>query len=148
MKARLIERGESSEQTREISLGQSEFLIGRGADCDLRLRVSSISRHHCLIRLGSDDATLVDLGSSNGTFVNGKRVRSQANLASGDELLIGSCRFLIELGDEARIDLDTGVGADPFTSTLKLRPPGYLEKQASAAAKPAPPKGPGGTSTP
>jgi pSer/pThr/pTyr-binding forkhead associated (FHA) protein len=134
MKARLVERGASAEQIREIPLTQGEFLIGRGADCELRLRVSSVSRHHCLVRLGNNEATLVDLGSSNGTYVNGQRVRSQAALHSGDELQVGTCRFLVELGDDADIDLNTGVGADPSRTTLKLTP-SALRKKASPSSE-------------
>jgi pSer/pThr/pTyr-binding forkhead associated (FHA) protein len=120
MKARLIERGDKAEQTRDIPLTQEEFLIGRGTDCDLRLRVNSISRHHCMIRLTQQEATVVDLGSSNGTFVNGKRVRSQTALHSGDELKVGSATFVVELGDHEAIDFDTSAGVDPFTATIKL----------------------------
>jgi pSer/pThr/pTyr-binding forkhead associated (FHA) protein len=122
MRARLVERGSPQEQTREIPMTQEEFLIGRGADCDLRLQVASISRHHCLIRLTNDEATLVDLGSSNGTYLNGQRVRSQATLHSGDEIQLGECRFRVELGERLASDCDTAVGVDPFARTVKLPP--------------------------
>jgi pSer/pThr/pTyr-binding forkhead associated (FHA) protein len=120
MKPRLIERGEKVEQTRDIPLTQAEFLIGRGPDCDLRLRVNSVSRHHCIIRLAPDEVTVVDLGSSNGTFVNGQRVRSQTTLRTGDELQVGTNRFVVELGDKQGIEFDTAVGADPFATTMKF----------------------------
>jgi pSer/pThr/pTyr-binding forkhead associated (FHA) protein len=136
MKARLIDRSDVSEQVREIPLNQGEFLIGRGTDCDLRLRVSSVSRHHCLIRLTGDGATLVDLGSSNGTYLNGKRVRSQADLHHGDELRLGECCFLVELGEEDQLGLDTAVGADPFTTTLKI--PKVTDPKSSQPANPSP----------
>jgi pSer/pThr/pTyr-binding forkhead associated (FHA) protein len=93
--ARLIERGPTPEQTRQVPLKQGEFLIGRGPDCDLRLPISAISRHHCIIRLTDNEATLLDLGSSNGTYLNGQRVRSQAALHSGDDLRVGTCHFLV-----------------------------------------------------
>jgi pSer/pThr/pTyr-binding forkhead associated (FHA) protein len=102
---------------------QGDFLIGRGADCDLRLRVTSVSRHHCLIRLGNTGATLLDLGSSNGTYLNGQRVRSQADLHHGDELQVGICHFVVELGDEATVSLDPVPGSDPIATTMKLPRP-------------------------
>jgi pSer/pThr/pTyr-binding forkhead associated (FHA) protein len=144
MKAKLIERGDRSDQTREIPLNQAEFLIGRGADCDLRLRVSSVSRHHCLIRLGAEEATLVDLGSSNGTYLNGSRVRSQATLHHGDEVQLGACRFLVELGEDDHLDLDTAVGAGPSTTTVKL-PKSPLR---SGSPKPSQPPSPRKTDQP
>jgi pSer/pThr/pTyr-binding forkhead associated (FHA) protein len=137
VKAKLIERGTTPEQTREIPLSQPEFLIGRGADCDLRLRVSSISRHHCLIRLVNEEATIVDLGSSNGTYLNGERVRSQAPLHNGDELQMGNCRFQVELGDGGTSDCDTAVGTSPFTRTVKLPP--EVAKNPAKESSPADP---------
>jgi pSer/pThr/pTyr-binding forkhead associated (FHA) protein len=135
MKAKLVERGATPDQTREIPVTQSEFLIGRGPDCDLRLRVDNISRHHCLIRLANDEATLIDLGSSNGTFLNGERVRSSSTLHSGDELRVGTCRFRVEVGEAQPSDGDTAVGAGPFMRTVKLPP--EVTKAASAQNAPA-----------
>jgi pSer/pThr/pTyr-binding forkhead associated (FHA) protein len=125
MAAKLVEPGAGSERTREYSLTSEEFLIGRGADCDLRLAVSDISRHHCLIRLvkskGTNEVTLSDLGSSNGTFVNGQRVRSLAILHTGDEIRLGPCRLIVDLGDRP-LKLNAALGADPTASTKLLRP--------------------------
>jgi pSer/pThr/pTyr-binding forkhead associated (FHA) protein len=119
MRVRLIERGSTPGQTREVAINQAEFLIGRGADCDLRLRESEISRHHCTIRVGPGEATLVDLGSSNGTYLNGQRVRSQAALHSGDEVRLGSSTFLVDLGDPegTRIDVPD---VDPVAGTVRV----------------------------
>jgi pSer/pThr/pTyr-binding forkhead associated (FHA) protein len=119
---RLIERGDSPEQTREVPILQSEFLIGRGADCDLRLRVSSVSRHHCIVRVAGDETVLIDLGSSNGTFVNNHCVRSQIVLHTGDEIRLGTCRFVVDLGDEHSDQLGVP-DVNPLTATLKLPEP-------------------------
>ena len=112
---RLVERGADAGQTREILLNQEEFLIGRGTDCDLRLRMNEVSRHHCIIHVRPDDVTLLDLGSSNGTYLNGQRVRSQATLHTGDELQLGSAVFLIDLGDK-ELELKAP-DVDPIAST-------------------------------
>ena len=124
MGAKLIEPASGPEPAREISLTGEEFLIGRGADCNLRLAVSAISRHHCMIRLHGHEATLMDLGSANGTFLNGQRVRSPMPLHTGDEIKLGAYRFLVDLDDTPGLDL--AAGADPNAPTAKLRvpPPG------------------------
>ena len=119
LRVRLLERGSNAEQTREMPVTKPEFLIGRGSDCDLRLRVSEVSRHHCMVRIGADEATLVDLGSSNGTYLNGHRVRSQAALHSGDELGVGTFRFLVDLGDPDAVNLGIS-DVDALGATRKI----------------------------
>jgi pSer/pThr/pTyr-binding forkhead associated (FHA) protein len=133
MVAKLIEVGVSEEQTREILVHKEEFLIGRGSDCDLRLRASAISRHHCLVRLRGADAWLSDLGSSNGTFLNGQRVRSQAALHSGDEIAVGSCRFVFDLSAFDNVNLDSHDSTAAATLRLKttVKPAGKKERGRS-----------------
>src|SRR5262249_17744942 len=123
MAPRLIEPGASPGQTREVLIGKEEFLIGRGADCDLRLRAAAVSRHHCLIRVRGNEVTLTDLGSSNGTYLNGTRVRSQAPLKEGDELRLGDFRFLVELDERSGIEWGAETGADSSARTCRLPNP-------------------------
>jgi pSer/pThr/pTyr-binding forkhead associated (FHA) protein len=120
MKVRLIEHGDGPEDMHEIPINQPEFLIGRGTDCDLRVRSSSVSRHHCIIRVSSDEATVVDVGSSNGTYVNDHLIRSQMELHTGDILRIGTRRYLVDLGDVA-IDLSAASGIDSLATTIKVK---------------------------
>jgi pSer/pThr/pTyr-binding forkhead associated (FHA) protein len=111
---------------REILVAKDEFLIGRGADCDLRLQDTAISRHHCLLRVRSAEVTVNDLGSSNGTFVNGHRLRSTVPLHDGDELGVGPFHFRLESDNSEGISWGDDVQADPGSTTAKLKPPGRL----------------------
>jgi len=63
-------------------------LLGRGTDCDLRLVDPGVSRHHAELRVESGDVVLVDLGSTNGTFVNGRPVR-HVILDDGMQIMLG-----------------------------------------------------------
>jgi hypothetical protein len=63
-------------------------ILGRGTDCDLRLVDPGVSRHHAEIRVEDGEVVLVDLGSTNGTFVNGQPVRRIA-LADGTRVTLG-----------------------------------------------------------
>ena len=124
MTPKLIEAsgtGGNSTRIREVGIQAEEFLLGRGTDCNLRLRSAAISRHHCLLRFRATEATLTDLGSSNGTFVNGKRIRSQTSLQSGDEIALGPYRFILDLCD--RPDLNVSSEIDPAAVTCKLPRP-------------------------
>jgi hypothetical protein len=63
-------------------------LLGRGTDCDLRLVDTGVSRHHAQIRVENGQVVLVDLGSTNGTLVNGQRA-GQVALADGVNVTLG-----------------------------------------------------------
>jgi hypothetical protein len=63
-------------------------LLGRGTDCDLRLVDPGVSRHHAELRVEGDQVVLVDLSSTNGTFVNGQPVRRVA-LIDGTHISLG-----------------------------------------------------------
>ena len=122
MTPRLLEPGKEGERVREVGIYADEFLVGRGADCNLRLQDSATSRHHCLIRVRGDEATLVDLGSSNGTYLNGVRVLSQSALHTGDEIRIGEFRYIVDLGDDPAWAERFMHHVDPVATTMR-RPP-------------------------
>ena len=63
-------------------------LLGRGTDCDLRMVDPGVSRHHAELRVEDGQVVLVDLGSTNGTFVNGQPVRRVA-LVDGTNVTLG-----------------------------------------------------------
>lgn len=81
-----------------IDLPPFQFTIGRGADCDLAVTDSAISRKHARIELRAGSYMISDLGSTNGTFVNDERVDKRL-LANGDFLRIGSHIFKFLSGD-------------------------------------------------
>ena len=63
-------------------------LLGRGTDCDLRMVDPGVSRHHAELRVEDGQVVLVDLGSTNGTFVNGQPVR-RVVLTDGTNVTLG-----------------------------------------------------------
>ena len=81
-------------QRREFSLKTEATTIGRNTDCDFQIPLGVISRRHCQISLDQGHIIIRDLGSSNGTFVNGKRVQESA-LGPGDTLMIGPVIFTV-----------------------------------------------------
>jgi Domain of unknown function (DUF1707)/FHA domain len=73
----------------------TRFTIGRRHDCDLRIADLSVSRLHAELERGEDGWLLADLGSHNGTRVNGWRVRGPVPVRAGDVLQFGSATFVI-----------------------------------------------------
>jgi len=66
--------------------------IGRADGCELQIDSSSVSRHHALVVVGLRDTVIEDLNSTNGVFVNGRKVVRQL-LADGDAVTIGESKF-------------------------------------------------------
>jgi pSer/pThr/pTyr-binding forkhead associated (FHA) protein len=121
MLAKLLEYGGGAEQCREIAIVKEEFLFGRGSDCDLRLTSKSVSRHHCMIRFRAGEATLGDLGSANGTFVNGQRIRSQVTLHDGDSIGLGDFSFTFTQSGGSGLQWGRAAASDPLASTVRIR---------------------------
>lgn len=82
-------------QTREYALPGDVTTIGRGTDTDLRLDDTGVSRRHAEIRREGDDVVLVDLGSTNGTTVNGRAVE-RVRLTPGDTIRLGRTTIVYE----------------------------------------------------
>ena len=78
-----------------VSVGDEPLTIGRLAECDVVLADSSVSRHHAEVRRQGSDFVIVDLGSTNGTKVNGAGVKER-RLADGDEITVGSAKLRFE----------------------------------------------------
>lgn len=92
---RVVVRGVSGGYFGKIIALRSKTVIGRGNDCDLVLNEPEMSRRHAIIENTPEGLFLRDLGSSNGTFVNGTSVRDTV-LKPGDQLAFDQNRFLIE----------------------------------------------------
>jgi pSer/pThr/pTyr-binding forkhead associated (FHA) protein len=99
--ARLVVRAGDGEGA-SYPLAAAETLIGRSSRTDITLEDEGISREHALILYEEESGsfTVEDLQSTNGTQVNGKRVRS-VTLQHGDELLIGRTCFVFHCEPDA-----------------------------------------------
>src|SRR5947207_7704369 len=86
--------------TPPIEIVKDLVVVGRREDCDLRLEHKSVSKIHCVLVKTDGLLMLRDLGSTNGTRVNGTRVR-RAALLPNDQLGIASYKFRVYLGPDA-----------------------------------------------
>ena len=74
----------------EIDLAEGSFLIGRSPSCNLTLEDPLVSRQHARITIERDQATISDLGSRNGTLLNGEPLFDDHPLEHNDRIRIGS----------------------------------------------------------
>jgi sulfur carrier protein ThiS len=87
----------SQQKNQLFQLTEGEVVIGRGDTADLLLPNVSVSREHCRVLVGRQNTSIEDMGSQNGTIVNGKRIEQHV-LKSGDEVQVGKFQ-LIYLGE-------------------------------------------------
>lgn len=80
---------------RAIVLKRPRLLIGRSEECDVRPLSEEVSRRHCQVLKETDHVAVEDLGSRNGTFVNGKKIEAKTILHDGDRLRVGSLELTI-----------------------------------------------------
>ncbi len=83
----------------EFSLSETENSIGRTDENFILLSDASISRQHAKIVRSGNDYTVMDLGSSNGTKLNGKKLKTTATLKHGDRVEFGNVEFVFAPGD-------------------------------------------------
>lgn len=119
-----------------IPLQTKKFLVGREQDCQLRPSSESVSRHHCVFTMDDFSVRLRDLGSTNGTFVNGQRVQGQAILQPGDRILIGKLEFEIAIHDSvAAVNYARAAAAPAFGSNSDA---GFMLNELAEMPEPAP----------
>jgi hypothetical protein len=133
---------QSSGRTQELAVNKPRLVFGRKEECQVRIPVSSVSREHCELRVEDDKAIVRDLGSSNGTYVNGERVQEK-ELAAGDLLAVGPMVFVLRVeGQPEEINAAEayarGAAPPPVSAAPapKARPPAPASKPASPTQKP------------
>jgi len=84
---------------RRYKLADGEYIIGRRSDCQIFVPDMRVSRQHARLWKGSEAWEIEDLGSNNGTFVNGVKVQAATQLRHDDEILIANNRIRVESRD-------------------------------------------------
>ncbi len=88
---------------------QGETLVGRGDECTLQVDDVAVSRQHVMVRRMGDIVTLTDLGSSNGTFVNGEPLLGSLSLRAGDIVTMGKSELLLGARDSIESAIPPGI---------------------------------------
>jgi eukaryotic-like serine/threonine-protein kinase len=106
MSTKLILRGLTGDlRGQQFALnGPAHCILGRSRSCNLRLPTdATVSRQHCIIELDDGGVWVQDLGSLNGTHVNGEKIGQREVHQADDATLVHAGRHLLQDGDELRI---------------------------------------------
>jgi sigma-B regulation protein RsbU (phosphoserine phosphatase) len=124
---------------KQYDLETGRSVMGRSPDCEVVLDVAAVSRRHAVVTKENDQFFIEDMGSRNGTFVNGQRVVDRTPLRNGDQVLI--CDMLMEFQHLTYAMESAGsvkpmglVGPGPESSSL-LGPIGGEDGSGSAASE-------------
>ena len=78
-----------------VELAGVTFIVGREANCNIRIDNPRVSRRHARLQINRGQLAIEDLESANGTLVNGKKIRASRRLDSGDVVTVGGVNFLV-----------------------------------------------------
>lgn len=103
----------------EITTEDWPVVLGRSLSSDAPVLDSMVSRRHCELDVRDGSVLIRDLGSTNGTIVNGDTVNSEIPLTAGDELLLGTSEFRVLVTDDTcEVSAETMTdGTVDFTGT-------------------------------
>ena len=121
---------------REEKLGQNVIKIGKVASAHLRLDDESVSRMHAIIEVLGNDISLIDLGSTRGTFVNGTRI-NKTKLQTGDVITVGDTQLELSVAQAAPVLASVPEQAAPMPVVTQTLPP-PVPVAAPRAIAPAP----------
>jgi pSer/pThr/pTyr-binding forkhead associated (FHA) protein len=128
---------------------ETEIVIGR-EDTDLTIDDVELSRRHAVVRRHASRLQVEDLGSTNGTYVDGTRIEEPTILGGGAEIQLGTTKLVVEgvlpAGrEDAEPEMPESRASEPTRASIEIPPemrkqPAGAGATAAAAAAPAPPK--------
>ncbi|MFZ9396336.1 MAG: FHA domain-containing protein, partial [Erythrobacter sp.] len=86
---------------KQFPIGHNGLRIGRSAPADVILADRHVSRRHCQVEFEGSELVVVDLGSTNGTFIDDEKVVDRAVLPVGSVLKVGQCELVYEIRTSA-----------------------------------------------
>jgi hypothetical protein len=86
---------------RRLELPEGRYVVGRSSGCTIRINEPQVSREHLVVRVGQAEATVEDLGSKNGTRVNGTPISAPMALAHGDQVSLGTLELTVSIVPES-----------------------------------------------
>jgi hypothetical protein len=141
-----------------IALDKPTMVVGRDLNCEIIINDAEISRKHTRFTLTAGGCTVEDLGSTNGTFVNGQRLMGPHALAAGETVMLGEhVELVVEaaafdpnatmMGGPAHLEMPAIPKPEPVYSAGIPEGPSQYEAEEGEAVEPAAPEKPNKTRT-
>lgn len=127
---------------------RAEVTLGRDPTCTVPIDDGYLSRRHCCVVARGEQVVVRDLGSYNGTFVNGQRIHEECFVLPGDVLKVGRTRMFVDFGDEESQNASLRIFAPKLEHKAGVKPisrdkiPQIAPAYASAVGPPPPPPPP------
>jgi pSer/pThr/pTyr-binding forkhead associated (FHA) protein len=86
-------------QQRILALSSGENIAGRGAECSVVIEATTVSRRHARIMVSSGGATIEDLQSTNGTYINKRAISTPTSVNDGDEIAFGTAELTVRIAN-------------------------------------------------
>jgi predicted component of type VI protein secretion system len=118
-----------------FTLSKSEIVIGRDVSADVVINSAEVSRRQTRLRLDAGQYIVDDLGSTNGTFVNGQRISTPQILRSGDIIMLGEAATLIY--ESSQFDPNATM-ISPVSERASVAPPPMQASKAPQQMTPPP----------
>jgi pSer/pThr/pTyr-binding forkhead associated (FHA) protein len=121
----------------KMQVPRPKLLIGRAEDCNLRPDSEFVSGHHCVLLLDDYTLRIRDLGSKNGTLVNGRRIGTGTTILLHDDMVaVGEMSFLVDLSQTTAGATLADPARQPLVSPTALEGTGVFEGDTLEAAIP------------
>lgn len=121
----------------KLVLSKPELIVGRDETCGLRLTSGGVSREHCKLRHDNGKCFVSDMGSQNGTIVNGDVIEAEVELKAGDRLEIGPMIFVMAEKSAAKTAEQTAEQTAEKTVEKTVEKQKPAKQKAKTKAKPS-----------
>jgi len=118
----ILTLAEKGGESKDLTFDKTEIRVGRVRDNDIVLPKGNVSKHHCRLLLQNGQLLVEDLGSTNGTYVNGRKIAEATSISTSDKVFVGDFAIRVTGGVRA---------AEP---QLGSTPPPYAPSPAEAGS--------------
>jgi pilus assembly protein CpaF len=132
----ILTLAEKGGESKDLTFDKTEIRVGRVRDNDIVLPKGNVSKHHCRLLLQNGQLLVEDLGSTNGTYVNGRKIAEATSISTSDKVFVGDFAIRVTGGVRAA---EPQLGSTPPPYALSPAEAGSLSTALPRRAPPPPP---------